>query len=186
MNIEDQLISFSSIFENEINEKILLDKAIKARAELRLAYVNDRSLFSSESIIKLKELSNKIEMIEIFIDHQDDFDHIQCKEDIDEIILELYCVVETLSELKVSGRINKEIRGLLNKKDVLPSKAVTLKKTKENSAYKALSANPHKCKKCDEIMVLREGGGTFFWGCRTFPTCWGKRYLTKDELSLFE
>jgi len=35
-------------------------------------------------------------------------------------------------------------------------------------------------------MVLREGGGTFFWGCRTFPTCWGKRYLTKDELSLFE
>jgi len=33
-------------------------------------------------------------------------------------------------------------------------------------------------------MVLREGNGSYFWGCERFPECWGKKLLRKDEIDI--
>ena len=44
-----------------------------------------------------------------------------------------------------------------------------------------LEQHPPQCTKCTNKMVIREGPGEYFWGCSSFPDCWGKRFLTNEE-----
>ena len=79
-------------------------------------------------------------------------------------------------------RIKKEIRELLERKTVLPSRGQTKKDKQLLRALSVLRSNSYECNKCGANMVLRDGPNLPFWGCSTFPACWGKKHLTKDEL----
>ena len=44
-----------------------------------------------------------------------------------------------------------------------------------------LEQHPPGCTKCSHNLIIREGKGSYFWGCPDFPDCWGKKFLTKEE-----
>jgi hypothetical protein len=63
-------------------------------------------------------------------------------------------MLETTSELKIMTRIKKEIRELLERKTVLPSRGQTKKDKQLLRALSVLRSNSYECNKCGANMVL--------------------------------
>lgn len=80
-------------------------------------------------------------------------------------------------------RIQKEIRGLLESRANLPTGAQHLKAKALEDARRKLDQNAPSCghRGCANQMTTREHKGNFFWGCKTFPNCWGRKSLSKGE-----
>lgn len=83
-------------------------------------------------------------------------------------------------------RIQKEIRGLLESRASLPTGAQHLKEKALEDARRKLDQNAPTCghRGCASQMTIREGKGNFFWGCKTFPNCFGRKFLSKAELDM--
>ena len=127
-----------------------------------------------------------MEAISEFIDEEEDFKYIDTQDDADETIGRLYPLIELTEGLAVAGRINKEIRELVERKNTLPSRTLKQHEIKLKDAINKLNTNAPTCKRdnCGCKMVIRQGNGTYFWGCSSFPKCWGKQWLKKEELAL--
>ena len=183
MNLEEKISEFDSLIKDEVNEKVIVEQATLIRSELRTHWKQDKNQFTELQVESLKKLSVVLEALTIFIEEQEDFTYLSTKEEVDESINRLYHVVETVDGLKVAGRVNKEIRELLEKKIQLPHEAGIRWSAKLEDALRKLRRNSPTCSKCGKNMVLRDGPYSYFWGCSTFPTCFGRKQLTKDELA---
>jgi len=181
--IQEEIKRLISILTNELNEEELVRNGEQIIKSLRRQWKEKKELFTEDNINELKNASDQIRSIKIFIEEMEEFEYIDNSNEVDEVISKLYPVVEITSNLKISERVKKEIRELIMRRASLPSIANQNKSKSLMSGINVLNTNKPKCKKCGSGMVLREGNGTFFWGCQTFPKCWGKKWLTKDELS---
>jgi hypothetical protein len=76
-------------------------------------------------------------------------------------------------------RIKKEVRSLLELREGLP----TGRARQQDEALRILDRNPPTCLRpgCESKMTIRGKNDNFFWGCRTFPSCWGTRQLSRSE-----
>lgn len=85
-------------------------------------------------------------------------------------------------------RIQKEVRELAERRRSLPSGAEREQSRKLAQARFTLEAKKKRCDDhgCDSMLTLREGNGNYFWGCKKFPTCWGRKSLNKEERKLLE
>ncbi|MDA0958821.1 MAG: hypothetical protein O2936_13345 [Proteobacteria bacterium] len=102
----------------------------------------------------------------------------------DELIAELEQLGSSLDQESILfKRIQKEIRGLIESRADLPTGAQHQKARTLNEARKKLDRNAPICghRGCTSQMTIREGKGDFFWGCKTFPNCWGRKFLSKAE-----
>lgn len=184
MKVSEKINNLNTMIFNEINEELLVSSSRQLVNALREDWKLNRRDFSDENITSLKRIVRLVDQIEDFIYEQKDFNHISSKEEINETIGRLHAIVENTNRLKVAARIEKEIRELIERKESLPSRGKTEKDAQLQRALSILQSNKYECNKCGAYMVLREGPNLFFWGCSTFPTCWGKRSLSKDELSV--
>jgi hypothetical protein len=186
MEIRDRIESLKDTISTEINENRLIRKGEELFNSLRKDWQTHKSQFKEADIRFLKNCSDSIEAIQEFAELLEDFPYISDKEDVDETIGELYTVVEKLEGLAVAARVNKEIRELLEKRERLPSRENRFKDAKLSASIARLNSTSKTCRKCGARMVIREGDGSFFWGCSTFPNCWGKSWLTSEELRIIE
>jgi hypothetical protein len=181
--IQEEIQNLLNLLANELDEKELVKDANDIIKSLREQWKIKKELFAEYDIANLKIASEQIKSIEIFIEEMEEFEFIDSSDEVDEVIGKLYPVVESTSKLKISERVKKEIRELLTRRSSLKSTTSKNKSNALRNGINALNTNKPKCKKCGAGMVLREGNGTFFWGCPTFPKCWGRKWLTKDELN---
>ena len=117
------------------------------------------------------------------MEEEAEFPFISDSDDANEVIGRLYPLVESLDGLAVAGRVRKEIRELLERAREMPTRAASKKSAALSKGIQRLLAQAPTCRKCGSKMVVREGNGSFFWGCSTFPKCWSTRQLTKSELN---
>jgi hypothetical protein len=177
MNLTNQIEQLRILVWEEVNEKRILEIGEPIVLDLRSTWKMQRHDFSSDNVETLRDLVKKVEAIKAFIEVEESFQYISTKEDVDEVTGDLFLIGEELNELNVSGRVNKEIRGLLEKKLRLPAQ----KSVNKTKALHAIYLRAPTCDRCGNKMLLREGNGFFFYGCTTFPKCYGKKYLTDEE-----
>lgn len=149
---------------------------------LRSDWKSKQEEFTADDVVTLKDIGGILDAISEFIEEQEGFEYISSKEEVDEVIGRLYYITEKVDGLNVSSRVHKEIRELLERKSTLPSRASSQREFELKRAVANLDANAPACKKCGSTMVLRESNSDYFWGCSTFPKCWGKKWLTNEEL----
>lgn len=184
MNVPNQIKQLSSLVSDELNEKILAESGERLLQELRKAWKTQRAEFTNEDVATLKKLADQISAVKNFIEEQDEFRYISTIEESDEIIDRLYSIIEILKDLKIAGRIRKEIREMIERQSNLPPQAESVRSAAIKGAVTRLLSNSPQCPKCGGQMQLRGKNEDFFWGCSKFPNCWGKKQLSKTELAL--
>ncbi len=186
MDVDKTVAELKQLTQTELNESNIVKNGNVLLTQLRKHWHVAKDDFSSEIILDLKNLGQLISNVDTFIEELDEFPYLQTQEDVDETISNLYSVVEQTEGLAVSKRVLKEIRELATKRKQLPNAKEKHVSQVVASAISTLSAQTPDCKKCGSKMRLRDGRGYYFWGCSTFPTCWSRKYLKKEELALFE
>ena len=124
---------------------------------------------------KIKELLNAIDDYENIIS---EIQELHCKETALNIIEELSDINDFFMECEVLSKIiSTSIRHV---EQLLPNLS-TCGRSELDKRIKVLEQHAPQCTKCSNKLIVRQGNGTYFWGCPDFPDCWGKRWLTKEE-----
>lgn len=181
MKLDQKIQDLKRLTYTEVNEKNIIEKGKSIFDDISEQMGNNRSQFSDPQIELIDDLTDIRKVLKRFVEEQADFAHIATREEVDEVVGRLYEVVERVEGLAVEGRVNKEIRELVERKASLPHEAGMKKSSELQSAIRRLSGNSPPCYKCGKIMVLRDSEHGYFWGCSTFPTCFAKKSLTKKE-----
>jgi hypothetical protein len=182
--IQSKIDELQSILETETNEKVLIERGQSLLIELRQAWPKHKNDFSDNDISKLRSFTVTLEAVNDFIDLQEEFEYVRSVEDSNNLVNDLFLLSEHLHDFPLKGRLLKEIRELNEKSVKLPNDHDRKESAKLSHAIATLSSRSPICKKCGSNMVLREGNGSFFWGCEHFPGCWGKSWLSKEELDI--
>lgn len=182
-NITTQILSLLFLVESETDERALVREGSRGLEELRRLWRDHKSEYSEENIAQLRLVAEQIEAVRQFIEEEEEFEYIKDRDEVDEVIARLYPLVEATSKMAVAGRIQKEIRELLERRATMPSKAKLIQSAARAQAIRRLTTDAPVCKahEDDHKMVLREGPFGFFWGCPTFPNCWHRKQLTHKE-----
>lgn len=183
MNIKSTILELQSLLYEGTDESLIVRVGAQKLEHLRNHWRANKESFSEEDNSSLKQIGKRIDALKRFTEELEEFPYLATKEEIDDVLGNLYHIVDEVNELKVAGRVQKEIRELVERKPGLPSRAASDKDRAKKKAMATLQSAAPTCNKCDNIMILREGNGDYFWGCSTFPTCWGKKFLVKDERS---
>ena len=186
MSVKEKIENLQQIVQSELNEKKFVEKGNKLLNSLRNSWQTQKNEFTKSDIQLLSKISLSIDAVQEFNDTLEIFPYLEDKEDVDETIGTLYSVIEKIEGYAVTARVQKEIRELLIKKSNLPSRELREHDLNLSRALNQLNNRNRKCKKCGAKMVIREGNTGYFWGCSTFPNCWGKSRLTNNELSILD
>ncbi|MFL0838135.1 hypothetical protein [Vibrio parahaemolyticus] len=169
-----------------MDESQIIKSGNDSLAVLRLLWTEDRTRFSTSDVLKLQQCAQVIKVIEDFLLELEDFSYLRTQEDVDDVIHNLYEIMEKLNGCSISEKVAKEVRVLMQKKATLPESSERDQNNKLLSVKRTLIEEAPECKKCGKKMLLREGNGNHFWGCRDFPSCWGRKLLTKEEMEVLE
>lgn len=184
MNIRETIENLQHFVHSELNENKLIERGSELLDSLRQCWPSQKSEFTETDIQLLQRISSSIKAVQEFSEILEDFQCLTDKEDVNETIGSLYSVVEKIEGFAITARVQKEIRELLEKRANMPSRESLESDKKLSRAISQLDSRNRACKKCGARMVIRKGNGAYFWGCSTFPSCWGKSWLTKEELNI--
>lgn len=171
----------------EIDETELTGRISDELEGLRTAYRKDPSQFSEQAVNQLKIVNSYIQTANDFEMCLEDAAYIVDRNDADDLSGRLEALAGLVDEKsRLFLRIQKEVRELAERRRSLPPGAERQQSRKLAQARFTLEAQKKICghKGCDSMLTLREGSASFFWGCKNFPECWGRRPLTKDEQKL--
>ena len=184
-------LDLSNLFSTykEIDETELAGRIADELEELRTAYRKDPSQFSDEAVTQLRIVNSYIQTARDFEMCLEDADFIVDRNDVDDLSVRLVGLAGLIDEKsQLFLRIQKEVRELAERSRSLPSGTERQQSRNLAQARFTLEAKKKRCnhKGCDSTLTLREGSGSYFWGCKKFPECWGRRPLTKEERKLIE
>jgi hypothetical protein len=159
------------------NEKTIQCDRVEFNSPLQLILENP----SSSGYELAVEIDNYFSIAEDFITVMEDKSIVIDQSICDELTSELEELGASIMKDKsiLFRRIEMEIRSLLELRNDLP----TGRARQLNEARRKLDQNAPICVRpgCTSQMTIRESNGDFFWACRTFPSCWSKRQLSKAE-----
>ena len=173
----------------EIDETQLTGRIADELEGLRAAYRKDPSQFSDEAVNQLQLVNSYIQTANDFETCLEDAAYIVDRNDADDVSGRMEALAGLVDEKsRLFLRIQKEVRELAERRKSLPTGAERQQSRKLAQARFTLDAKKKRCdyKGCDSMLTLREGNGSYFWGCKKFPECWGRRPLTKDERKLLD
>ena len=184
-------LDLSNLFSTyqEIDETQLTGRIADELEGLRVAYRKDPSQFSDEAVNQLQIVNSYIQTANDFEMCLEDAAFIVDRNDADDLSERLEALAGLVDEKsRLFLRIQKEVRELAGRRATLPSGTERQQSRKLAQARFTLEAKKKRCdyKGCDSMLTLREGNGSFFWGCKKFPECWGRRSLTREERTLIE
>lgn len=177
----DLIAEIHSALDSNTREFELLALIENRLTVLRQRYKTHRNEFSSEGIEFLRSLSPLQEALREFGETIDEKDWVRTRDDAQEIASRFSDLAELLSPYLVSKRAEMEIRDVLAKAKTLPFAAVSAGEAEFKRRFFALESTAKPCLKCGAKMVLRESQYGYFWGCSTFPRCFSRKWLTKEE-----
>jgi hypothetical protein len=187
------IAQYESLLSTEANENIIVEEGGNIRAQLIDRYRDDQAIFTTDQLTTLKNLKNILDaviefkdLLEILRDDNTTLGYrLESQQVAQEFIAEFHNLSTTLNTFPVMGRIDMEIRGI---NEILP--ALPLQEQNEiDRIIIRLDQNPPQCPRdgCTSNMVIRYATNRFspFWGCRSFPQCWGRGNLTPEQRNLF-
>ncbi len=186
MDISTKIKQVYELTRYGLDESEIINIGSELLQSLRLLWKDNQQNFSHEDVKILKGCALAIESLKDFTVEKEDFDFLRTKEDIDDVIEGLHDIIERLHGCAIAGKVSKEIRILISKRNTLPQSKDRDIDERLKSARLTLQSNAPTCKKCGRVMILRKGKGAYFWGCSDFPNCWGKKFLTDNEYELIE
>jgi len=152
---------------------------LKLKAQSMQAAKNELITLRGTSLTSLEsqQVENLLDAIDAYEDIVSDIKTLVCKEVAENIIDELKELHLLFSEFDILAEIITTTgRSVSQKMDHLRNCNDEVEKR-----IRVLEQHPPSCTKCNNNLIIREGKGTYFWGCPDFPKCWGKRFLTKEE-----
>ena len=173
------------LIHESLNFEEILSYGAENLQHLEISLTNSIG-FTEDDRKLLYDLTEKFNYIKIFNDELEDIKYMQYKDEFEESIGKFYEVLKILDGLEISKIILKEIRELMIKKDSSISSIKAKQEKTLASGINALNENRPICKKCENKMVIRKGENIYFWGCSTFPSCFGRKWFTKKELQMIE
>ena len=184
-------LDLSNLFSTyqEIDETELTGHVADELEGLRTAYRKDPSQFSDEAVNQLQIVNSYIQTANDFEMCLEDAAYIVDRNDADDLGGRLEVLAGLVDEKsRLFLRIQKEVRELAERRQSLPSGAERQQSRKLAQARFTLEAKNKRCGHhgCDSMLTIREGNGNYFWGCKKFPTCWGRKPLNDEARKLLE
>lgn len=186
MSISETIESLRVALSTCTDEHKLLALISEQLSLLRSSHRQSKSDFTNESIQFLKSLNVVESALREFIEALDEKDLIHTHDDAQELACRFGELGEQLAPYLVTKRAEKEMRELISKAKTLPFSAVRAGEIDFHHRLSHLENSGKKCRKCGAKMVLRESQHGYFWGCSTFPKCFGKRWLSSEEAMLLD
>jgi len=184
MTNAEKIKNLLNIVYNELDEEKLLSESDGLLNSLRIDWRTNSGGFSDKDIEILKKTTRQVESIRRFSEEVEELPYLEYKEDVDEVMKNLFSIIESIDDLQIALRVKKEIRELTEKRKNLPNQFEIEAKQIKYRAVSELESKLKSCKKCGAIMVIRETKNSYFWGCPNFPNCWYKSPLKKEELDV--
>ena len=181
-SIRKRIEELVEVVSNRTDEKSLVSYSETILESLRQAWQTDRKQFTEDDVKTLKKIRYQLCTLKMFLQEQEGLSDIDTLEDAEEVIPRLYSILNHLDGLAVTGRVRKEIRELIERKETMPSESERKKSLEHSIAINQLSRNAPLCIKCGHLMVLRKGEDSYFWGCSIFPQCRKTQQLMQSEL----
>ena len=178
-----QIQAFLDFVGRESNEQTVLEDGALKLAELEQMCAQNPNHFDAADRTRLKQISDQLVCLARFPEVLEDYERPLHADEVDEAVNLLFEVQVDLEGWKVVERIKKEIREMIQLKLRLPTRKQVREHQDINAGIGKLSQKPPACPKCNRPMTLRLGY-TYFWGCSSFPHCWGKRELKAEEKAL--
>lgn len=176
--------ALQTILASSPNEHDVLQALEKKLQLLRGLYRAHRSEFTAEIIGFLKGLAPVEQALREFIDGLQDKEWVRTRDDAEDLASRFHDIADSLGNHFVRKRVEKEIRELVEKAKSLPLVSAIEADAEQRQRIARLEEKAPNCQKCNCKMVLRESQHGYFWGCSTFPKCFGKRWLSKNEAAL--
>jgi len=179
--------TLSGLYEqlmNEINEerlKLYIDDALPV---FKFFYRQDSSRFSEEHIALLRNAGECQNALSEFIEVCEEITSIpiRVREEARELMDRLHELSGGFRDYAIRRRVEKEYRELQERYSSLPSKGIAVIEAERNKRITRLNIEAPSCGKCGEPMLLRTSrSGAAWWGCSTFPKCYGRSWLTKKQ-----
>jgi hypothetical protein len=167
--------------ETNANERQLLEFIGECLSTLRGMYREQRSEFSDEVVVFLKSLTSVQDSLREFVEAVEEKAWVRTHDDAQELAARFGELKERLSPHFVAKRAEKEFREVVAKAQSLPFAAVVAGEADLRHRRVKLESAVQPCQKCGTKMVLRESQHGYFWGCSTFPKCFGRRWLSDEE-----
>ncbi|MHB1215921.1 MAG: topoisomerase DNA-binding C4 zinc finger domain-containing protein [Thiobacillus sp.] len=168
------------------DERKLLELIDESLSLLRSRYRQFKAEFTDESIQFLKSLTVVRDVLREFIEAVEDKAWVHSRDDAQELACTFGELGERLTPHFVAKRAAKETRELLATAQSLPFAAVNVGQNDFRRRISQLEAAGKKCQKCGSKLALRESQHGYFWGCSTFPQCFGRQRLSREESQLLD
>ena len=167
-----------TIVKSSLAETDFLEQLPGVLTKLREAYRLDRNGFDAATIAELRTASSTVELVREFLLLLEDAQTIRTKADAAEYIARFELIATGFGECEFSLRALKEMRELLERYGSLPDE--------EALERQRLVSRPPACPRCSLALTLRVGSRGLFWGCRSFPRCFGTLNLTPEQARLLQ
>ena len=180
-SVDQSVSELKSALEKTFDEDALLEFVGKKLASLREIYRSQKDQFTPDAIDFLKKVARIEKALHEFIEALAEKSWIRTRDDAHELATRFQEVSERLAPHVVAQRAAKEVREMVERSKSLPAAAVVEKDADYLRRIVRVEAQSRVCRKCGSKMVLRGSQYGLFWGCSTFPTCFGRTWLTKEE-----
>ena len=149
--------------------------------QLRELYVADKSAFSAEQVRRLQFAASIPALVADFLELLEESHYITHREDVEELVGRFLIIEEGLTECLFSQRAAKEGRELLERYESLPARWRSQQENVQRERESRIERLAPNCPICATRLVLRESMYGLFWGCRSFPSCFGKKGLDAEQ-----
>jgi topoisomerase-like DNA binding C4 zinc finger protein len=186
MDPENAVARLNQAIAAMADEVKLQDFILRSLPELRTQYRQSPERFSPQMIANLQRIARLADAIHEFRDSIDDADDARTRDEAMDVAAQLESLRTRLWPPMLAMRLDKELREVAERAAALPE-APSLKRSSARRRIVAeLQSTAAPCPRCGQGVVLRETRDGSFWGCSSFPRCFGSRALNGDERTSLE
>ena len=177
--VQGRLARIRSVLAATSNEHELRRELSLHLRELRRLYKIDKQPFSEDDIEFLREAGVVLEALEELTEVLEGIESLPDVLHAADALEDLDRIARAIGPLPVQQRVLREMRALRERFPRIDDSTLKQQERRSQSILR-LERDAPPCP-CGARAVLRESRLGFFWGCSTFPECWKKRPLKRQE-----
>jgi hypothetical protein len=168
------------------DEVKLQDFILRSLRELRAQYRESPERFSAQMVANLQRVARLADAIHEFRDSIDDAADARTRDEAMDVAAQLESLRTRLWPPVLTMRLDKELRDVAERAAALPEAHILKRSSIRRRIVAELQNAAPPCPRCGQRVVLRETRDGSFWGCSSFPRCFGSRALSGDEWKSLE
>lgn len=186
MDPENTVARLNQAIATMADEVKLQDFVLRLLPELRAQYRESPERFSPHMIANLQRIARLAEAVHEFRDTIDEGLDARTRDEAMDVATELESLRTRLWPPMLAMRLDKELRELAETAASLPEASILQRSAVQRRIVLELQDAAPPCTRCGQSVVLRETRDGSFWGCSTFPRCFGSRPLNNQEWKMLE